>query len=167
MLWGLILGEARRARLTYVTANQRADAGLAGGRQTVVADQPQREARQDRRQDRDARPLCHVPDGRGRGAEGIVPGNPAADRSTAATTGSSMRRSRKVDAADRQRKRCALRTRTRCHQRPGKAWLRRVGRQSRPIPSRTALNIAGGGREGYCLAKIRVHTGNIGSFNYC
>ena len=30
------------------------------------------------------------------------------------------------------------------------------------IASRIALNIAWGGREAYCVAKIRAHTGNIG-----
>ena len=35
-------------------------------------------------------PLRHLPDGRGRGAEGIVPGNPAADRRTATKTGPSV-----------------------------------------------------------------------------
>ena len=48
------------------------------------------EARQDRRQDRHACPVRHLPDGRGRRAEGIVRGNPAADRRTATKTGSSV-----------------------------------------------------------------------------
>jgi hypothetical protein len=42
--------------------------------------------RQDRGQDRHACPVCHLPDGRGSGSEGIVPANPAADRRTAAKT---------------------------------------------------------------------------------
>ena len=68
-----------------------ADAGSAGGGQAVVADEPEGEARQDRRQGRAPWPLRHLPDGRGRGAEGIVPGNLAADRRTATKTDSSVR----------------------------------------------------------------------------
>ncbi len=64
-----------------------ADAGSAGGSQAVVADEPEGEARQDRGQDRHACPVCHLPDGRGRGAKGIVPGNLAADRRAATKTG--------------------------------------------------------------------------------
>ena len=48
------------------------------------------EARQDRRQDRHACPVRHLPDGRGRGAEGIGPGHPAADRRTTTKTGPSV-----------------------------------------------------------------------------
>ena len=48
------------------------------------------EARQDRRQDRHACPVRHLPDGRGRGAEGIGPGYPAADRRTTTKTGPSV-----------------------------------------------------------------------------
>ena len=51
----------------------------------MVADQPAGETREDRRQGRAPWPLRHFPDGRGRGAEGIVPGDFAADRGTTAT----------------------------------------------------------------------------------
>ena len=54
-----------------------------GGR-ALVADQPRREAREDRRHDRHACPVRHVPDGRGRGTEAPVRGNPAADRAAPA-----------------------------------------------------------------------------------
>ena len=67
-----------------------ANAGSAGGGQAVVADELQGKARQDRRQGRAPWPLRHLPDGRGRGAEEIVPGNPAADRRTAIKTGPSV-----------------------------------------------------------------------------
>ena len=67
-----------------------ADAGIARGCRALVADQPQGEAREDRRQDRHACPVRHLPDGRGRGAEGIVPGNPAAYRRTTTKTGPSV-----------------------------------------------------------------------------
>ena len=45
---------------------------------------------QDRRQGRAPCPLRHLPDGRGRGAEGTVRGNLAADRRTATKTGPSI-----------------------------------------------------------------------------
>jgi hypothetical protein len=48
------------------------------------------EARVDRRQCRRADPVRHVPDGRGRGVEGIVPGNPAADRRIAPGAGQTL-----------------------------------------------------------------------------
>jgi hypothetical protein len=64
-----------------------ADVGSAGGNQAVVADQVAGKTREDRRQGRAPWPLRHIPDGRRRGAEGIVPGNLAADRRTATKTG--------------------------------------------------------------------------------
>src|SRR5713226_6200603 len=63
-----------------------ADAGSAGGGQAVVADEPAGKTREDRRQGRVPWPLRHLPDGRARGAEGIVPGNLTADRRTATKT---------------------------------------------------------------------------------
>src|SRR5450756_1197930 len=62
-----------------------ADAGSARGGQAVVADQPAGKTREDRRQGRAPWPLRHLPDGRGRGAEGIVPEDSATDRGTTAT----------------------------------------------------------------------------------
>jgi hypothetical protein len=56
----------------------------------VVADEPAGEADQDRRQGRAPWPLCHLPDGRGRGAEGIIWGDSTADRRTETTTGPSV-----------------------------------------------------------------------------
>jgi len=67
-----------------------ADAGSARGGQALVADEPAGEARQDRGQGRAPWPLRHLPDGRGRGTEGPVRGNLAADRRTATKTGSSV-----------------------------------------------------------------------------
>src|ERR1019366_8024559 len=67
-----------------------ADTGPAGGNQALVVDEPAGEAHQNRRQDRAPWPLRHLLDGRGRGAEGIVPGNLAADRRTATKAGSSV-----------------------------------------------------------------------------
>ena len=67
-----------------------ADAGSAGGGQAVVADEPAGKTREDRREGRMPWPLRHFPDGRGRGAEGIVSGNLAADRRTATKTGPSV-----------------------------------------------------------------------------
>ena len=57
-----------------------ADAGLAEGDRALVIDDAAGEAGQDRRQGREPRPLCHVPTGRGGGAEGTVPGYPEPDR---------------------------------------------------------------------------------------
>lgn len=50
--------------------------------------EPEGEADQDRRQGRAPWPLRHLSDGRGCGAEGIVPGNLVAHRRTATKTGS-------------------------------------------------------------------------------
>jgi hypothetical protein len=71
-----------------------ADTGSAGGDQALVADQPAGETREDWCQGRAPWPLRHLPDGRGRGAEGIVPRDSAADRgtTTTATTSACVRR---------------------------------------------------------------------------
>ncbi len=63
-----------------------ADVGSARDGQAVVADEPAGKTREHRRQGRVRWPLRHLPDGRGRGAEGIVPGNLTADRRTATKT---------------------------------------------------------------------------------
>ena len=57
-----------------------ADVGLAEGDRTLVSDHATGKAYQDRCQGRPPWPLCHVPTGRGGGAEGTVPENPAPDR---------------------------------------------------------------------------------------
>src|SRR5215472_15501248 len=57
----------------------------------VVADQPAREADQDRCQGRQPRPLRDLPDGRNRGATADVRRHPVADRPAAGTTCASMR----------------------------------------------------------------------------
>ena len=61
----------------------------------LVADQPAREAHQDRREGGEPWPLRHLPDGRGRGATANVPGYSAAHRGTtaAAAARASVRRS--------------------------------------------------------------------------
>src|SRR5664280_1663874 len=66
-----------------------ADTGSAGGNQALVVDQPAGETREDRSKSGAPWPLRHVPDGRGRGAEGIVPGDFAADRGTTAAAAAS------------------------------------------------------------------------------
>jgi hypothetical protein len=81
---------------------------LAMAAAPLVADQPTREADQDRRQGGEPRPLRHVQNGRGRGATADVPGHPAADRPTAGTAGASMRRTLIRNGADKQREECAL-----------------------------------------------------------
>src|SRR5262249_28933293 len=72
-----------------------AHAGDAGADQGLVADEPEGEADQDRREGGEPRPLCYLPDGRGRHRTANVPGNSAPYRGTAAaaTTSASMRRS--------------------------------------------------------------------------
>ena len=74
---------ASRARLQ--SRQLPAHAGDARADQGLVADQPEGEADQDRREGRQPRPLCRLPDGRGRRAEDAVRRDPAADRRTAAT----------------------------------------------------------------------------------
>ncbi len=88
--------------LAYNLENLHADAGSAGGSQAMVADEPAGKAREDRRQDRAPWPLRHLPDGRGRGAEGIVPANPAADRWTATKTSPSVATG-EADASSRRK----------------------------------------------------------------
>src|SRR5215475_5824088 len=70
------------------TGDTRADQGL-------VAVEPEGEADQDRREGGEPRPLCRLPDGRGRHPAANVSGDFAADRGTtaAATTSASVRRS--------------------------------------------------------------------------
>src|ERR1019366_2590629 len=85
----LLVRRQRRASSASCTGLQsrqlHADTGSAGGDQAVVADQPAGETREDRRQGRAPWPLRYLPDGRGRDAEEIVPGDSAADRGTTAT----------------------------------------------------------------------------------
>src|SRR6185437_14654068 len=70
-----------------------AHTGDARADQELVADQPEGKAGQDRREGREPRPLCHLPDGRGCHATANDPGDIAAHRGTAAaaTTRTSMR----------------------------------------------------------------------------
>src|SRR5262249_39069021 len=72
-----------------------AHAGDAGADQGLVADDLEGQADQDRREGGEPRPLCYLPDGRGRHRTANVPGDFAADRgaTAAATTSASMRRS--------------------------------------------------------------------------
>src|SRR5262249_42687579 len=72
-----------------------ADAGDARADQGLVTDKLEGEADQDRRESREPRPLCRLPNGRGRHPTANVPGDFAAHRGTAAaaTTSASMRRS--------------------------------------------------------------------------
>jgi hypothetical protein len=56
----------------------------------VVADQPAREADQDRREGRQSRALRHVPDGRGRGAAADVRRHPVVDHRAAGATRAGM-----------------------------------------------------------------------------
>src|SRR5450830_371261 len=71
-----------------------ADARNTGADQGLVADEPEGEADQDRREGRAPRPLRHLPDGRGRHRTANVPRDSAADRgtTTTATTSACVRR---------------------------------------------------------------------------
>src|SRR5499427_9668698 len=66
-----------------------------GADQGLVADELEGEADQDRREGGEPRPLCYLPDGRGRHRTANVPRDFAADRgaTAAATTSASVRRS--------------------------------------------------------------------------
>ena len=75
--------------ISCASGDARADHGL-------VADEPEREADQDRRQGRQPRPLRRVPDGRGRLSPANVPGDFAADRRT--TAAAAARLSMQADA---------------------------------------------------------------------
>src|SRR5499426_3626229 len=72
-----------------------AHAGDAGADQGLVADESEGQADQDRREGSEPRPLCYLPDGRGRHRTANVPRDIAADRgaTAAATTSASVRRS--------------------------------------------------------------------------
>ena len=87
----------RRLKLAFHGSRITTDAGLLAYRardgQTLVADLVAGKAGEDWGQDRRPRSLCHVPDGRGRGAKRPVWGNSAADRATPAAASSSLRRS--------------------------------------------------------------------------
>src|SRR5262249_6157158 len=72
-----------------------ADAGDARADQGLVTDKLEGQVDQDRRESREPRPLCRLPDGRGRHRTANVPGDFAAHRGTAAAaaTSASVRRS--------------------------------------------------------------------------
>src|SRR5262249_7641466 len=72
-----------------------ADAGDARADQGLVTDKLEGQADQDRREGGEPRPLCYLPDGRGRHPTGNVPADIAARCGTAAaaTTSASVRRS--------------------------------------------------------------------------
>ena len=58
----------------------------------MVADEPEREADQDRREDREPRPLCRPSDGRDRDSEKFVRRDFASDRRIAAAVASVRRK---------------------------------------------------------------------------
>ena len=70
----------RRPTISVIFAH----AGDVGAGQGLVADEPEGEANQDRREGRQPRPLRRVPDGRGRHPTESVRRHPAADRGNAA-----------------------------------------------------------------------------------
>src|SRR5262245_47211967 len=82
-----------------------AHAGDAGADQGLVADESEGKADQDRREGGEPRPLCYLPDGRGRHRTANVPRDSAAHRgaTAAATTSAGVRRSMScIQATDRR-----------------------------------------------------------------
>lgn len=69
-----------------------AHAGAARADQGRVAIEPEGEADQDRRQDREPRPIHRLPDGRGGYSEKSLRGHPSNDYGTAAVAGCSLSR---------------------------------------------------------------------------
>ena len=88
-----VMSDVRGQRCSTSTSRARlqprqfpAHGGDARADQRLVADEPEGEAHQDRREGRQAWPLRRLPDGRGRHSEKLVRRYPAVDRGTAATT---------------------------------------------------------------------------------
>src|SRR5215813_364847 len=93
-----VRGQRRAAPTSCARLQSRqflADAGDARADQGLVTDKLEGEADQDRRESREPRPLCRLPNGRGRHPTANVPGDFAAHRGTAAaaTTSAGARRS--------------------------------------------------------------------------
>src|SRR5262249_35423456 len=93
-----VRGQRRAAPTSCARLQSRqflAHAGDARADQGLVTDKLEGEADQDRRERREPRPLCYVPDGRGRHRTANVPRDFAAHRgaAAAATTSASVRRS--------------------------------------------------------------------------
>src|SRR5262249_42290138 len=87
----------RRSRFasSYSRFASSADAGDARADQGLVTDESEGKTDQDRREGGEPRPLCYLPDGRGRHRTANVPRDFAAHRgaTAAATTSASVRRS--------------------------------------------------------------------------
>ncbi len=73
-------GSAPTSRPGLQPCQLHADFGLTQGGRTLVADDTEREAGQDRSQGRSPWPVRHLPIGRGSGAKEPVPENPEPDR---------------------------------------------------------------------------------------
>ena len=85
--------------LAYNLGNFMRTLAMPKAAEPMVADQPAREADQDRRQGHQPRPLRHLPDGRGRGAAADVRGHPVADRPTAGTACASVTGAKRSNTA--------------------------------------------------------------------
>ena len=131
---------------------------LCRGCQALVADLVAAKAGEDWSQDRRPRPVRHVPDGRGCGAEELVRRNPAADCSTPGAASTSVRRSLMPMLQQTTGELC-LADHKRRHQRAGVAVLTAIPTKSRRIPSRTALIIASAGDPNYRLLTNRGSSG--------
>ena len=83
-------GAAPASRAGLQPRQLHAEPGAARCRETVVTDQPARQAHQDRREDRPPRALRHVPDGRSRHPARPVRRHPAPYRPAQTATNSIM-----------------------------------------------------------------------------
>lgn len=134
-----------------------ADTGIAGGGQTLIADQLAGETRQDRREDRHARALRHLPDGGSRRAEPIVRRNSEADRWTTAATGPGLRAG--IVRCIRTTGGVCLNVEKTVPQQPLEHVLARKGTL---VEMETTHPASGSVKNALLSAPIRAHPGNVG-----
>jgi hypothetical protein len=125
----------------------------------VVADQLAREADQDRCQGRLSRPLCDLPNGRGRGATTDVPGNPVADRPIAGIARASMR-SAGIRCDKRRQQRCAS---MQAKQRVSAPQRSQLAVSTLSVPRRARFCHCSTRPKGRCWSTIIGNPGNVGS----
>jgi hypothetical protein len=103
------LGASATARPGLQPRQLPAHPDLAGGGQQLVDDHLAGQADQDRREDRPARALDHIPDGRGDGLARVVSGDPRRHRDAASVAGGTMLRGRSMTGrATHRQERCVL-----------------------------------------------------------
>jgi hypothetical protein len=114
--------------------------------QGLVADEPEEKADQDRREGREPRPLCRLPDGRCRRSETSVRRHPSAHRGTAAAAGHVNSVTSSVCRAfhEKQRETCVL-------MREKSIFL---GARPRAGPPRSVSTSRGGSQRHFSLLKV-------------